>query len=269
MILAVDTGGTKTLVARFENGEPRQIMRFPTPKDISEYVQRVSDQIHLIAQGEPVTHLSIAVPGVVRDGVAIWCKNLDWRNVPVQQLFVDLFPNASVIVANDANLAGLASMRRLEKIPRCGLYITIGTGIGTSLLLDGVLEPALSDCEGGHMMVTYNNRQQPWEQIASGRALHNLFGTISAQAPLEVWSNIAERIGVGLQPLVAFVQPDVVVIGGSIGAFTSYFADTLSGLLAEKLPAAISVPKIIGAPQPEEIVLYGCYDNALAQHQHN
>jgi len=47
--------------------------------------------------------------------------------------------------------------------------------------------------------------------------------------------------------------------------FTSYFSDILSGLLAENLPAAISVPKIISSPNPEEIVLYGCYDNAISQ----
>ena len=80
---------------------------------------------------------------------------------------------------------------------------------------------------------------------------------------------VADRIKAGLQPLIAFVQPDVVAIGGSIGPFVPYFLHTLSGLLAESLPAAISVPKIISAPNPEEIVLYGCYDNATSQHSQN
>ena len=63
MIVAVDTGGTKTLVARFnDNGQPEQIIKFPTPKDIEQYIQRVTDQIHLIS-GDSATTLSVAHPG--------------------------------------------------------------------------------------------------------------------------------------------------------------------------------------------------------------
>lgn len=269
MIVAVDTGGTKTLVARFnDNGQPEQIIKFPTPKDIEQYIQRVTDQIHLIS-GDSATTLSVALPGVVHDGVAVWCQNLNWQNVPIRQLFAKNFPNANIIVANDANMAGLASMHRLDKLPRCGLYITIGTGIGTSLILNGALDKSLNDCEGGHMMLSYGGRTLSWEQIAAGRVFYELFGELSKETSLEVWSEIAKRISVGLQPLIAFTQPDVIVIGGSIGSFVPYFTDILSGLLAENLPAAIAVPKIASAPKPEEIVLYGCYDNALAYARQN
>ena len=269
MIVAVDTGGTKTLVARFnDNGQPEQIVKFPTPKNIEQYVQRVTDQIHL-ASGDSAAMLSIALPGIVQDGTAVWCQNLNWQNIPIKQLFVKNFPSADIIVANDANMAGLASMHRLDKLPRCGLYITIGTGIGTALILNGVLDKSLNDCEGGHMMLSYKGHDLSWEQIAAGRVLNEMFGELSKDTSLEIWSEIAERIKMGLQPLVAFAQPDVVVIGGSIGSFVPYFSDILSGLLAESLPAAIAVPKIVSAPTPEEIVLYGCYDNALAYNRQN
>ena len=115
------------------------------------------------------------------------------------------------------------------------------------------------------MSLNYNGKITTWEEIAAGRVLQRIFGELSSDTPLEVWEEVANRIKAGLQPLIAFTQPDAAVIGGSVGVFTSYFSDILSGLLAENLPAAISVPKIISAPNPEEIVLYGCYDNAISQ----
>ena len=265
MIIAVDTGGTHTRIARFnDEGFLLQSTKFPTPKSVDEYVTLVTENIRLVAAGEPISVISMALPGVIRDGVAEWCVNLGWEHVPIRELMSVQLPDATILVDNDANLAGLASMRRLNPIPRCGLYITIGTGIGTALVLEGELHDALRDCEGGHMLLEYKGKSVEWEEIASGRAFNALFGTLSDETPLEAWPVIAERISVGLRALVAFVQPDIVVIGGGVGAHTDKFSSLLFGLLAESLPASIAPPQIIAAPHPEETVLYGCYDNARA-----
>ena len=81
MIIAVDTGGTKTLVASF-NGDntPKQVIKFPTPKSVDQYIQRVTDQIHLITNNQPIDVISIALPGVINEDVAVWCQNLGWKN---------------------------------------------------------------------------------------------------------------------------------------------------------------------------------------------
>ena len=263
MIIAVDTGGTKTMVARFgDEGLLLQSTKFPTPKPVDEYVSTISENIRLVAAGEPITVISMALPGIIRDGVAEWCVNLGWQNVPIRDLLAEQFPNAQILIDNDANLAGLASMKRLDPIPRCGLYISLGTGIGTALVLNGELHDALRDCEGGHIALEYKGKLVEWEEIASGRVFNKLFGPLSAETPLSAWPEIAERISVGLRALTAFVQSDVVVIGGGIGAYTDKFSSLLFGLLAESLPASIAPPQIISAPYPEETVLYGCYDNA-------
>lgn len=270
MIVAIDTGGTKTLVAGFsDDGQPQEIIKFPTPKNIDTYVQRVTNQIRLSSINKSISLISIALPGVVRDGIAIWCQNLGWHNVPIRDLFAKHFPNIPILIANDANLAGIGAVRRLKNIPHCALYITIGTGVGTSLILNGELNDNLNDCEGGHMMLNYNKRLASWEQIASGRTLKSLFGEISKQSPPEIWPEVAKRIAVGLQPLIAFTQPEIVIIGGILGDFTPYFVNILNGIIAENLPAAIAIPKIIGAPHSEEIVLYGCYDYATKYLQNN
>ena len=69
MIITVDTGGTKTLVASFdEEKNPKHIIKFPTPKNVDQYIQRVADQIHLITNDKPIDAISVALPGVVKDG---------------------------------------------------------------------------------------------------------------------------------------------------------------------------------------------------------
>ena len=158
MIIAVDTGGTHTRIARFsDEGFLLQSTKFPTPKPIDEYVTLVTENIRLVAAGEPISVISMALPGVIRDGVAEWCVNLGWEHVPMRELIAQQFPNATILVDNDANLAGLASMRRLNPIPRCGLYITIGTGIGTALVLEGELHDARADLLNQVQQMRRNN----------------------------------------------------------------------------------------------------------------
>jgi predicted NBD/HSP70 family sugar kinase len=49
MIITVDTGGTKTLVASFdEEKNPKHIIKFPTPKNVDQYIQRVSKMQYFI-----------------------------------------------------------------------------------------------------------------------------------------------------------------------------------------------------------------------------
>ncbi|QWQ32431.1 ROK family protein [Candidatus Minimicrobia naudis] len=98
MIITVDTGGTKTLVASFdEEKNPKHIIKFPTPKNVNQYIQRVADQIHLIANDKPIDAISVALPGVVKDGVAVWCQNFGWNNQPIRELFSEHFPIATNI----------------------------------------------------------------------------------------------------------------------------------------------------------------------------
>ncbi len=264
MIIAIDTGGTKTLVGRFtDNGTLETTTRFTTPTDVTAYIKQVVGAIAAIAEGTPVTHISIGLPGTVTGGVATYCINLGWCEVPIRDLLAEHFSDAQIILENDANLAGLASIRRLEPRPACGLYVTVGTGIGTSIILNGALHPSLRSSEAGHMQVAYQSTIDSWENLASGRALSQQFGELSDTTPPEAWFGAAERLSLGLQALTAAIQPGIIVIGGSIGRYTDKFSAPLAGLITEKLPSFITCPHIVGAAHPEEAVLYGCYDNII------
>ena len=267
MIIAIDTGGTKTLIGRFtDEGALEKTVRLATPADPATYVETICEHIVDMAGMNIVTQLSIALPGIVDDGIALACTNLGWYNVPIRDMLATSFPEASIILDNDANLAGLASVHRLSLRPRCGLCLTIGTGIGSSIILDGQIHPGLCRCEAGHIPITYQGRTTSWEHIASARALQQAFGTLDPDTSQRTWDEVAERLAIGLRMIVATVQPDAVVIGGGLGLYVDRFSSSLLEKLAASLPDFITLPSIISAPHTEEIVLYGCYDN-VRQHR--
>ena len=266
MLVAVDTGGTKTLIAVFDiDGAVAGSKRFPTPRDTSEYVDTVCRVINELTGSETPTALSIAIPGLVRDGVAVWCGHLDWHDFDVRSAFTARY-DTPVFVDNDANLAGLAEARALDPMPSSVLYVTISTGIGTGVITNGQIDPGLSSSEGGHMLVEFDGKLQKWEDFASGSAIYQSYGRYGRDIDDDVtWNQIADRISRGFLAAIPLLQPAVIVFGGSIGTYFERYADELARLLKEKLPEHIPIPRLIKSAHPEEAVIYGCYYYAIDQ----
>src|SRR5208282_2253725 len=116
-----------------------------TPGAVAAAVRELLDQIG--ADG-PV---GLAVPAVVRDGIVETASNIhrDWIGVNA----VDLFGRATgrpVGVVNDADAAGIAEVRFGAGRGRAGVVVivTLGTGIGSALFVDGTLVP---NSELGHL----------------------------------------------------------------------------------------------------------------------
>lgn len=260
MLITIDTGGTKTLIAGFTRaGKPTHIQRFPTPRDPDEYVATVIESIHDNFKGYRYDAIVIAVPGMVKNNIAVWCHNLGWTNVDIARRIQAAF-DCPVWLENDANLAGLAETRALSKIPASSLYVTISTGIGTGIIIDGQIAAGLAQSEGGHSLVEYDGRLQEWEQFASGKAIYTTYGKYARDIKsTSVWRQIADKISRGFLPIIPVIQPDVIIIGGSIGTYFERYSGTLLKLLREHLPAHIAVPHIRQAAHPEEAVIYGCY----------
>ena len=174
MMICVDTGGTKTLVCRMsQTGEILQQLRFPTPRQYAAYSDQLIAAITSLTGGESVTTISLALPGVVKNNVGLWCPNLGWRDVAIAATLQPHWPAARIVVENDANLAGLHEINCLAPAPALGLYITISTGIGIGAVVNGTISPALRHSEAGHMQLLWDGRLQAWEDFASGRAIAN------------------------------------------------------------------------------------------------
>ncbi len=261
MLVTVDTGGTKTLITSFaKDGKPGETFRYPTPKTEDEYIATLTEQIHDHYSGKTIDAIVVGVPGIVKHNSISWGgSNLNWQNFDIASPLKTAF-SCPVWIENDANLAGLAEARLMRKTPASCLYVTISTGIGTGIILDGQIEPGLSASEGGHSLVEYDGRVMPWEDFASGKSIYRTYGKYARDITNKaVWNQIADKISRGFLALIPVLQPDVIIIGGSIGTYFDQYYPTLRKILTEHLPDHIDVPEVRQAAHPEEAVVYGCY----------
>ncbi len=265
MIVAVDTGGTKTLIAGFaEDGTITVERKFPTPKSTTDYTLELKAHLEDLFGNETVDAVIVGIPGIVKNGVAIWCNNLKWRNFDVAAALQGILGGAPLHIENDANLAGLAETRQLDPMPLSSLYVTVSTGIGSGIITDGKIDPGLRHSEAGRSLIEYDGVVREWETFASGKAILKAYGKFAHDIKSKrTWHQIADRISRGFLAMIPIIQPDTIIIGGSIGTYFDKFGTDLKGILKEKLPDHIPLPEIRRATHPEQAVIYGCYYYAL------
>jgi len=265
MLVAVDTGGTKTLIAGFDhNGDiVGSTVKFPTPKDPETYVSLLRKTLLEKFGNENVEALVVALPGIIKNGVAIWCSNLGWKDFEAQKAFEGLF-DAPVLIENDANLAGLSETRLIDPLPVSALYVTISTGIGTGVITNGHIDPGLRHSEAGHALVDFEGKVREWESFASGKAIYQTYGAYGHEiTDQSVWQEIAERISRGFLAVIPTLQPDVIIIGGSMGTHFNKYSRQLETILRRELPPHMLYPQFKQAEHPEKAVIYGCYYYAV------
>ena len=265
MIVAVDTGGTKTLVTLFSrDGVAGKIIKFPTPQNKDDYLDLLKKTLRENYGGQRIEAIIIAMPGIVKNGVAIWCNNLKWSNFDVSAQLKGILGEAPVLVENDANLAGLGETRPRVPMPSSVLYVTISTGIGTGIITNGEINSGLQLSEGGRMLIEYKGETREWESFASGKAIYRDFDNYAKNIHDDkIWDNIADRISHGLLVAIPLLQTDVIIIGGSIGTYFNKYSGRLKQILSKRLPPHIPCPKILSARHPEQAVIYGCYYYAI------
>ncbi|MEI6228612.1 MAG: ROK family protein [Candidatus Saccharibacteria bacterium] len=266
MLVVVDTGGTKTLVASFDqHGVLGKQVKFPTPKDPKEYVKLLKSTLSESFGDKSVRAIIIGCPGVTKNGVVLWGGgNLQWKNLDIAGQIGGTLGKAPVLVENDANLAGLAETRSLKTTPAQSLYVTISTGIGSGIITDGKLNASLRNSEAGHALIEYDGVVREWEKFASGKAIYHTYGQYAHDITSKrTWNQIADRISRGFLAVIPILQPDVIIIGGSMGTYFEKFGDQLTNILREKLPEHIPCPKFVHAKHPELAVIYGCYYYAV------
>ncbi len=260
MLVTVDTGGTKTLVASFaQDGTVHSRTKFPTPPDQQLYLSQLIDAITSLTDGNTIDAIVVALPGIVKNDIAVWCNHLGWENFDVKTPLAKVFKDVPILVENDANLGGLGEVRMLPENPHSALYVTVSTGIGTGFITDGTIDLGLRLSEGGRMLVEFDGAVREWESFAAGSAIYKAYGKYAKDIhDKNTWLQIADRISRGFLVLIPLIQPDIIILGGSMGTHFAKYSDQLVGLLQEKLPAHITCPQFVSARHPEEAVIYGC-----------
>jgi len=266
MYLCIDVGGTKTLVATLDdNGAIQEKYRFETPASYDDFLNELASNVaklstkefHAAGIGIPATRIDRA------EGVGLQFGNLPlWKNVPILT-DVEKLAHCPVVVENDAKLAGLSEAMLLKGTYKKVLYVTISTGIGTALIKDCIIDTSLGDGGGKTILLEHRGKLTPWENFASGKALFERFGKQAQDITDEsTWKEIVHNLAVGFIDLIAFTQPDIIVVGGSVGRYFERYESLLGQELAKYETPLNPIPPIVEAQRPEEAVLYGCYDLA-------
>ena len=261
MYLAVDIGGTKTLLASFAtNGKLAKHVKFPTPKNYHDFLESL--RTNLASLDCPDFRAGcVAAPGRLdrKRGLVIAMGNLKWQNIPLQH-DIEQITDCPIVVENDTKLASLSEAVELKNQYSKVLYVTISTGISSGLVVEQKLVPALLDSESGQMLLEHNDALSTWESFASGKAIVKKYGKLASEITDPIaWKAISHNIAIGLIDLVATIQPEVIVIGGGVGSNFSKFKTPLLNELKRYEMPLVPIPPVIQAKRPEEAVVYGCY----------
>jgi len=266
LILGVDLGGTKILTA-VANSQGKMLSRdhsiTPAQKGHKAVIQSILESVHR-ALGRADVAISdlivvgVGAPGLLNPetGILFTSPNLPgWRDVPLRDIIQEKLGKKTFLI-NDANAAALGEFYfGAARGARNFIYITISTGIGGGIVIDGKIYSGAIGAAGevGHMTVDDDGpicncgNRGCWETLASGTALarearHRIEegvrtsileyadGDVEKVNPQVINSaarqgdSLAKEligrtgyyVGVGLANLVNIFNPELIVIGGGL-----------------------------------------------------
>ena len=193
-----------------------------TPAAVAEVVAQI---VTGFGRAAGTRAIGVTFPAVIQHGVARTAANVDktWVDTDVDALLTARL-GRSVFVVNDADAAGLAEARygAAKGVRGVVFMATLGTGIGSALIHDGVLVP---NSELGHIELGGIDAEN--QAAASVRDNENL-----------TWENYAKRLQRYFNAIENLLWPDLIVVGGGISKKADKFLPLLT-LRTPIVPAAL------------------------------
>ena len=263
LVLAIDIGGTSMKGALVDR-QGHLSSRFVVPVVAGEEQESVLDRLiasakeslQSLSEGDRVIGIGCGVPGGINTftGVCDYASNLGWKNLPVARILSDKL-SLPCKIDNDANAAMLGEIQfGQEKAYRNAILLTLGTGIGGGIFVNGQLYVGNEGkgAEIGHMVIVAGGipcpcgRKGCFETYASATALtreakkaieahpESLMAEevrkgvkIDAALPFEcakkgdevaqqVVDQYIEYLGVGCLNLIDIFRPEVIVLSGGV-----------------------------------------------------
>ena len=231
-----------------------------------------------------ITEMGIAIPGTISNGVIVKSVNLGLENYNIVEELKEKI-NIPIKSQNDAKCAAIAESKYgcLKEYKR-SIFLTLGTGIGGAVIIDGKLLDTgnVPGCEFGHMIIEKNGiqcncgKKGCFERYASMKAFKNnlrkalgVDETTRGQELLDiirksedntkeqeneknkeikiVIDEFIDNLSIGISNLINIFEPEAIGIGGSF----VYFED----VLLEKLKANIQEKKYLFNEREKLIIL--------------
>ena len=237
LILGIDVGGTgiKAAIVDTQTGElVSERIRILTPKPATPEAVGATLK-EMVKQHQWSGPIGIGFPAAIQRGVVRTAANIDksFIDLPIAEYFSQQTDNP-VYIANDADVAGLAEMRfgAGKGIGGVVLIVTIGTGLGTALFIDGHLLP---NTELGHLLLENGVEA---EKYASE--------TVRVTKELK-WKDWGTRFDLYLTTMEKLLWPDLIVLGGGVSAKLHKFSSQITTQVPVVAASFLNQAGIVGA----------------------
>lgn len=275
--IGVDIGGTSVKAGLVKNGEIVFKNSKETDKiggldalanNITSLVKEIINECKISI--EEVGTIGIGVPGMVNKHGEIICVNIGIKNGNLKEKLSEVFPTCKIDISNDANVAALAEYKfGSMKGYNTGIMLTLGTGVGSGIIINGKLISGAHGigAEVGHVTIDKNyydcncGNNGCFETFCSATAIikyaQKLIGegrkslilekaknieNITAKdvfdsykendsVSIDVVNRFKEYLGMGIGNIINFIDPDVISIGGGVSNASEIIFDGLQDLI--------------------------------------
>jgi glucokinase len=288
-VIGVDLGGTKIAAGAIDRrGVVTARIERPTPvssqddllRELDSVVEQVSDQVG------GAEALGFGIPCTIdqRTGRAVGAVHIPLADVEFRDRMSQRF-ELPVAIDNDGNAAAIAEWKLGAGAgTRDMIMLTLGTGIGGGLILDGkpYRGSVGAGAELGHIVLKYDGPpctgdcpgQGHFEALVSGTAAdavaRSVFGTGATgrdlvrlardgdERALDAMAGLGRILGAGLASLVNLFNPEVIVLGGGFGEAGDVLFDPAREFVSrEALSPARELVRIVPAELGSEAGLVG------------
>ncbi|MBR6966023.1 MAG: ROK family glucokinase [Clostridia bacterium] len=218
---------------------------------------------------DQIESVGVGIPGIANKetGEVVKCPNMGWNHVPFRSEFKKHL-NVPIFIDNDANVAALAeSVAGVSAGTSSSVFITIGTGIGSGIIINGKIWNGFHGIGGelGHVIFDLNGvpcscgNHGCLERYCSATAVIRMAREAIAQHPdtlmlkmvnndilkieartiidaarasdplaMEVFARFTDDLAQAIASVVNFLDPEVIVLGGGVSKAGSFLLDPLS-----------------------------------------
>ena len=272
MKIGIDLGGSHIAIGVVEKDgriieKNEKRIKGEEKKKVKETIEQyIEENVENLSKKYEITEIGIAIPGTLKNNVVVKSVNLGLKNYEIVNILKEKI-DIPIKIRNDAKCAALAESEYgcLKKYKR-SVFLTLGTGIGGAVLINGKLLDTgeLPGCEFGHMVIKENGilcecgKKGCFEKYASMKSfktkLRKTLGVTDRVSGKELFEilrsnkkenedyteiekvveEFIEDLSIGISNLIDIFEPEAIGIGGSFVFFEEVFLERLEQKLLEK-----------------------------------
>ncbi|MDP2943668.1 MAG: ROK family protein [Candidatus Omnitrophota bacterium] len=268
-IIGIDLGGTNLKVALFDHRlkvKDMQVLSTRVFKTKEGLIKIIIDSIKDIIRRNKLSTreilgVGLGLPGPVdaKKGIVHFFPNIPgWNEVPLKKILNNRL-SLPIFIDNDVNLMALAEYRAgAAKNSRNAVCLTLGTGIGAGIIIEGRLYRGSSYAAGeiGHIPI---NEKGPACNCGGSACIESYVGNLRIinlaskifkrkigleelsglagkrnRLALKIWRAVGEKLGIALAGVTNLLNPDCIVIGGGVANAGRILFDSIRDTIKQR-----------------------------------